>query len=186
MKQNLLDLRLREQVLLSRRVEGDSLVLADEVLASCIAGTRALTAEERALLVGSPLTVRRFRQLAIDARAREQAANDTSWGGSEGMLRAAASAGPLERLGTDDGYWTLHFAGTGGHCQIILQLAADAPFAASLLASGSPVRVLDGNGALVLEGPLDADGECEAAWPFADPPAGHFQAAGARFSVKPG
>lgn len=186
MKQKLFELRLREQALLSRRVEGDALVLADEVLAASIAGTRVLTDAERALLAGSPLTLRRFRQLAIDARVPRAAANDASWYGSEGLLRAAASAAPLERLCTDDGYWTLHFAEEGGRCQAILQLDAGAPFAAALLASGAALRVLDGQGAVVLEGPLDADGECEAAWPFADRPAAHFQAAGARFFVRPG
>lgn len=186
MKQNLLELRLREQALLSRRVEGDSLVLSDDILAACIAGDRELTTGERALLAASPLTLRRFRQLSIDAREASRAANDAHWRGSEGMLRAAASSAALERLATDDGYWTLHFAGEGGRCQVILQVAADAPFAAQLLASRALVRVLDANGALVLEGAIDADGECEAAWPFATPPAAHFQAAGARFFVKPG
>jgi hypothetical protein len=181
LKQNLHDLKLREQALLSRRVEGDALALPDDVLAACIAGTRTLTAAERALLAGSPLTIRRFRQLSIEARRPGAAANDADWRGSEGLLRAAASAGTLDRLSTDDGYWTLHFADG----QAILQVAADAPFAAQLLASRHPVQVRDGNGALVLEGVLDMDGECEAAWPFADQPAAHFQAAGARFSVKP-
>lgn len=181
MKHNLLELKLREQALLSRRVEGDALVIADGVLAACIAGERVLSDAERALLAASPLTIRRFRQLAIDARGRGVAANDLSWHGSEGLLRAAASGGTLDRLSTDDGYWTLHFAGG----QAILQVAADAPFAPRLLASRTPVQVRDGNGALVLEGVLDADGECEAAWPFPDQPAGHFQAAGARFSVRP-
>ncbi|MFD2367201.1 hypothetical protein [Pseudoduganella sp. GCM10020061] len=185
MKQNLSDLKLRERLLLSRRVEGDTLVLPDEVLAASIAGTRTLTEAERALLAGSPLTLRRFRQLSIDARARCTAANDAQWRGSEGLLRAAASTDELARLSTDDGYWTLHFAQQGGRRQAILQVAADAPFAARLLASRAPVRVLDGNGTLVLEGILDADGECEAPWPFADAPAAHFQDAGARFSVSP-
>jgi hypothetical protein len=32
---------------------------------------------------------------------------------------------------------------------------------------------------------LDADGECEGAWPFAQAPAAHFQGHGAAFSVVP-
>lgn len=185
MNQNQLDLRLRERAILSRRVQGDTLVLPDDILAACLDGSRELSLDERALLASSPLTLRRFRQLAIDARGRVAAANDARWRGSEGLLRAAASAGALERLTTDDGYWTLHFAHQAGRCHSILQIAADAPFAAQLLASRALVRVLDGNGKLVLEGPLDADGECEAVWPFADQPAAHFQAGGARFCVKP-
>lgn len=185
MKHKLLERKLREQAMLARRVEGDTLVLSDDVLAAAIAGTRTLSGDERARLMASPLTVRRFRQLSIDARQRPGAANDSLWAGSPGMLRAAASAEALEQLRTDDGYWTLHFAGQDGRWRAILQVAADAPFAARLLDTGAAVRVLDGNGLLVLDGPLDADGECEAAWPFADDPAAHFQAAGARFSVKP-
>jgi hypothetical protein len=37
----------------------------------------------------------------------------------------------------------------------------------------------------VLQGRLDSDGECEAAWPFAAVPASHFQQSGAVFSVEP-
>ena len=42
----------------------------------------------------------------------------------------------------------------------------------------------DGAGRTILEGRLDADGECEAAWPFAGTPAAHLQAADAAFSVE--
>lgn len=185
MKQNLFDRKVREQLLLSRRVEGDTLVLADDVLLACLQGTRLLTQDERARLVASPLTIRRFRQLSAELRRPAGAANDASWSSSMGMLRAAATAACLERLVTDDGYWSLDFVMDGGRWQTVLQIAADAPFAARLLAEHALVRVLDGHGALVLEGRLDADGECEAAWPFSDAPAAHFQATGASFFVKP-
>jgi hypothetical protein len=45
--------------------------------------------------------------------------------------------------------------------------------------------VLDGAGNTILEGRLDADGECEAAWPFGTAPGSHLQAANAAFTVEP-
>ena len=181
MNQNLFDRKVRAQLLLSRRIEGDTLVLPDEVLLASLRGARTLTADERARLAQSPLTIRRLRQLSIGMRS---AAND-AWEGSSGMLRAAATSAILERLETDDGYWSLDFMQQDGRWHTVLQIAADAPFAARLLGDRARIRVVDGKGALVLEGQLDADGECEAAWPFHDAPAAHFQSHGASFSVKP-
>jgi hypothetical protein len=178
-----LDRRLQEQLLAGRRVVGDRLLLADAVMQAALDGSRPLTANERVALEGSPLTLRRFRQLAIERRAPARAAND-AWDGSEGMLRAADS-GMLERLATDDGYWKLHFAAGAGGWRVILQLDASAPFAARLLAARPALCVTDGAGEAVLQGRLDADGECEASWPFESPPARHFQQRGARFAVRP-
>ena len=177
--------RLQEKLLLGRRVEGDRLVLADSVLRAALDGSRPLTAGERAALQASPLTTRRLRALALERRA---AANDAAWEGSGGMLRAADSGAALTRLATDDGWWRLHFVGDGAGRRVILQLAPEAPFAPRLLrdhAAGALLRVLDGAGAEVLQGRLDQDGECEAAWPFALDPAAHFQQHGAAFSVEP-
>jgi hypothetical protein len=179
-----LDRKLQERLLLARRVEGDRLVLADAVLLAALDGTRPLTAGERAALEASPLTLRRLRQLALERRASGRAANDQHWTGSAGLLRAADS-GALTRLVTDDRHWSLHFAGSDGAWRVILQLAADAPFAARLVRQMPLLRVVDGQGAVVLQGRLDADGECEADWPFADAPASHFQQAGAAFAVEP-
>jgi hypothetical protein len=177
---NELDSKLQERLVIGRRVEGDRLVLADHVLLAALDGSRALTAGERAALQGSPLTARRLRQLVLDKRA---AANDGQWCGSVGMLRAADS-GMLARLVTDDGWWTLHFTGEEGARRVILQLDASAPFAASLVRERAAVRVTDGEGALVLQGQLDADGECEGVWAFEQPPARHFQQCGAAFAVR--
>jgi hypothetical protein len=82
------DRKLQEQLLLSRRVEGDHLALADAVLLAALDGSRVLTAAERAALAASPLTARRLRQLALERRS----ANADQWRGSHGMLRAAAGA----------------------------------------------------------------------------------------------
>ncbi|MFC5458818.1 hypothetical protein [Massilia niabensis] len=181
-----IDRKLRERLLLAPRVEGDRLRLADEVLLAALDGSRPLTAGERAALQTSPLTTRRLRTLALERRAAMTgAANEDAWSGSHGMLRAADTGAALELLATDDGYWHLHFVGAAGARRVILQLVPEAPFAARLLRESAPVRVLDGSGAEVLAGRLDLDGECEAAWPFADAPFEHFQRRGARFSVHP-
>lgn len=114
------------------------------------------------------------------------AANDADWCGSAGMLRAASTAADaLASLVTDDNCWTLHFVAQNGGWQVILALSAQAPFAARLLGEQPLLRVIDGSGATVLQGRLDADGECECAWPFATAPAPHFQLHGANFTVQP-
>lgn len=181
------DARLRERLLLSRAVPGDRLMLADATLLAALDGTRALTPNERQALSASPLTLRRFRQLSLERRAtaQSQAANDPVWAGSSGMLRAASTAEALEALITDDGYWMLHFLPQDGGWQVILSLSAEAPFAARLLREQPQLRVIDGGGAIVLQGRLDGDGECERAWPFSTAPAPHFQLYGAGFAVEP-
>lgn len=180
-----LERRLREQALLSARVEGDRLVLGDAVLRAAIDGARALSMQEKAALLASPLTLRRFRALALAARRRPPAANEPCWHGSAGLLRAAATAMALQSLQTDDGHWSLDFLPGDGGWRIVLRLDPGAPFAASLLASGVALRVCDGAGATVLRGQLDTDGECESAWPFGDDPARHFLDAGGAFTVAP-
>jgi hypothetical protein len=177
--------RLAEAALLAGRVDGDRLVLGDAVLAAALDGSRPLTAGERAALQASPLTLRRLRWLALERRAQAKpAANDEDWQGSRGMLRAASSAGPAAPV-SDDGWWTLHLLGREGAWRLVLQLSAAAPFAARLLAARAPLRVVDGAGQVILEGRLDSDGECEAAWPLASPPALHLQEQGAAFTVEP-
>ncbi|MBJ7312831.1 hypothetical protein ACFOLJ_28270 [Rugamonas sp. CCM 8940] len=185
-----MDAKLRERLLLARAVPGDRMMLADATLLAALDGSRALTPAEREALQRSPLTLRRFKQLALARRAEARpaaAANDSAWYGSCGMLRAAAAVAALEQMRTDDQCWTLHFLPTdaGQGWQVILKLAIEAPFAARLLREQPPLRVLDGAGAIVLQGRLDADGECECAWPFALAPAAHFQRHGAGFAVEP-
>ncbi len=176
-----IDARLREQLLLAPRVPGDHVMLADAVIIAALDGRRALSAGECAALRGSPLTLRRFKTLA---QARRAAARD-SWHGSGGMLRAASGSAALTELTTDDGHWRLHFVEHEGALRVILALDAAAPFAARMVREQPMLRVLDGAGGVVLQGSLDADGECECAWPFGAPPGQHFQLAGALFSVEP-
>ena len=181
-----LDARLRERALLARAVPDDRLMLADTTLLAALDGSRVLTPNERQALAASPLTLRRFRQLSLERRAAVvPAANDAQWSGSTGMRRAASTTAALEALVTDDNYWTLHFLPQDGGWQVILSLSAQAPFAARLLSEQPQLRVIDGGGAIVLQGRLDADGECERAWPFDTAPAPHFQMYGAGFAVEP-
>jgi hypothetical protein len=170
-----LDAKLRERLLLARAIPGDRLVLADAALLAALDGTQPLSPNELAALKGSPATLRRFRHLAL---ARRHGA----WRASAGMLRAADS-GDLAAMTTDDGLWTLHFVPADGGWQAVLALDAAAPVAARLLRERTLLRVTDGAGATVLQGRLDADGECECRWPFAAAPAEHFQSHGATFAV---
>ena len=180
-----LDRKLQAKALLGRRMEGDRLELADAVLAQALDGSRPLTHGERAALQASPLTLRRLRHLAGARRGQGQG-QPGAWRGSRGLLRAADSGTGLALLRTDDGMWRLHFVDAGGRLSVIVQLDPGAVGAATVLAARPTVQVRDGGGALVLEGRLDADGECEGPWPFADLPAAHFQQHGARFEVIPG
>lgn len=180
-----LEARLQEQLLLKRATPDDRLLLADETLRKALDGSRPLTSAERTALQASPLTLRRFRLLAQQRRSAAPASVTTGWSGSTGMLRAAATATELASLRTQDGYWTLDFVPAESGWRVILALLADAPFAAVAVQQCWRLQVLDGAGALVLQGVLDSDGECEAAWPFASAPAQHFQQHGASFVVAP-
>jgi len=175
--------KLQERLLLARELPDDRLALADSVLLAALDGSRPLDAAQLAALNASPLTLKRFRHLALERRRAD--AMVSAWRGSRGMLRAAASATALDSLGTDDGCWSLHFLAEGDGWQVILKLEAPAPFAADVMRERPLLRVLDGQGAVVLQGRLDADGECERAWPFAEAPSAHFQQRGAAFSIEP-
>lgn len=168
--------KLQDKLLSGERKEGDRLMLADDIIGAALDGSRALTAGERAALIQSPLTMRRFRQLAIERQA---------WSGSHGMLRAAATSDVLTELVSDDGCWSLHFVEHEGRWQVILKLGAEAPIAARLMREQPMLRVVDGGGAIILQGRLDNDGEYECAWSFASGPAEHLQQHGAAFTVEP-
>lgn len=172
------DRKLQQHLMLARRVEGDRLMLPDEVMTAALTGARHLTEAERSALQASPLTLRRFRALAQQMR-------HAAWKGSRGMLRAASGMAQLATLSTDDGCWTLHFVEQDGAWRVILALAPQAPFAGDLAREAPLLRVTDGAGGELLTGRLDADGEFEDAWRPALPPAAHFQAHGASFAVQP-
>lgn len=180
-----LDRKLQAGALLARRVEGDGLMLADAILLQALDGSRPLTHGERAALQASPLTLRRMRHLAAAVRTPHVRTQHVSWTGSAGMLRAADSGAPLEMLRTDDRMWRLHFVDQGGVPGVVVQLDPAAPGAAQLLATRATIVVRDGAGSVIVQGSLDADGECEGPWPFAALPSSHFQRHGARFDVMP-
>lgn len=177
-----LDTKLHDRLLSAARVQGDYLVLADDVLRAALAGTCHLSAAEAAALQASPLTLRRLRQLSVE-RQRE-VTRAAHWRASPGLLRAASGSAPVRELVTEDGWWRLHFLEQHGVWRVILALDAGAPFAARLLREQPMLRVLDGSGAIVLHGRLDGDGECETVWPFELGPGPHFQLFGAAFAVE--
>jgi len=176
------ELKLQERLLLRSLPGEDRLVLDDGVLRAALDGSRPLNGAQLKALQQSPLTLRRFRHLSLE---RKRSAAAYGWHGSHGMLRAAATGEALAVLVTDDGCWSLHFVASGDRWQVILKLEEAAPFAVRLLQRRPMLRVLDGGGAIILQGRLDADGECEREWPFAGEPMRHFQAHGATFSVEP-
>lgn len=182
-KTDLTDRKLHEALLLARRVEGDRLMLADDVINAALDGRRHLTEGERMALEASPLTMRRLRVLADSRRAVE--ARSGAWSASHGMLRAASGGQALSVLATDDGHWALHFIENPDGWRMVLALDGAAPFAVRLLREQPMLRVIDGGGAILLQGSLDVDGECEAAWPFETAPEPHFHEFGAGFSVEP-
>ena len=72
-KTSVAERRLHERLLLGRAAPDDHLRLADATLLAALDGSRPLTANERAALAGSPLTLRRLRALSNDARGRAAA-----------------------------------------------------------------------------------------------------------------
>jgi hypothetical protein len=172
--------RLKSRLLLDRRVEGDRLVLSDDTLRAALDGSTPLSDGEKAALLASPLTLRRFRVLADAARHRAA----MGWQHSAALLRAADSGSAREALHTEDGYWSLHVAGQTGAWRLILVLNAAAPFAAQLLQEGPALRVLDGAGTCLLRGHLDSDGELEGDWPFILPPLEHLRRHGGSVRVE--
>lgn len=185
-----LDRAFLSALLLRRPVPNDRLRLSDAVLNAALEGSHVLTGEERRALQGSPLTLRRFRDLSLAHRTANPrpaaAANAATWDCSLGLLLAADSGQDLNLLVTEDRCWSLHFVDAGsGRWSVVLALDPDAPFAAPLIKSGHAVILRDGNGQTISCGPLDVDGELEANWPFEDPPARHLPACGGGFSVEP-
>jgi hypothetical protein len=181
---------LLSALLLGRPVPNDQQRLSDAVMNAALEGSHVLTGEERRALQGSPLTLRRFRHLSLARRKAHTrpttATNDATWDCSLGLLLAADSGHDLNLLVTEDRCWSLHFVDAGlGRWSVVLALDPDAPFAAPLIESGRAVVVRDGNGQAIACGPLDVDGELEANWPFAEPPARHLPACGGGFSVEP-
>jgi hypothetical protein len=178
--------KLDLSMILGQSRDDDRLMLEDQVLLAALDGSRPLDPDQRNVLQGSPITLLRFRHLALQARARKNgnAANDGNWQQSGGMLRAADSGAVIVSLRTDDHYWTLDFVPDDDGWQFVLSLDVNAPFAGQLLETESWVRVVDGKQQLLLEGQLDADGECEVRWPVPHEPTRHLQQAGAMFRVE--
>ncbi len=176
---NALDSKLQQSLLLNRPREGDCLRLSDAMLRAALEGSRPLSASEIAQLQDSPLTLRRFRHLALERRSKQ-----AQWHASSGIVLAAASIEDEAILHSLDLYWQLQLLHDADQWQIILRLRPNAPFAAQVLQQHLPLEVLDGKGQVILRGCVDADGELEARWPFAVPPIAHFNANGGSFHVR--
>ncbi len=178
--------KLDLSIILNQSRDDDRLMLEDQVLLAALDGSRPLDPDQRILLQQSPITLLRFRHLAQQARARKNggAANDDNWQQSGGLLRAADSGALVLSLRTDDHYWSLDFVPEDNGWQLVLCLDENAPFASQLLDSEHCVRVVDGKQQVLLQGQLDADGECEARWPMPQEPVRHLQQAGAQFRVE--
>ncbi len=181
--------RLDLSAILNHVREDDRVMLDDHLLLAALDVSRPLSSQERELLQKSPQTLLRFRQLALQARARKSsgAANDAQWQSSMGSLAGVHPGGGGEagsRLQSDDQYWCLQFVADEIGWQLTLALNEQAPFALQIKQSGCVLRVLDGKGAILLEGQLDIGGECEGRWPFMTEPALHLQQAGARFRIE--
>lgn len=182
-----LDQKLDLSRVLNLSRDDDGLMLEDHILIAALDGSRPLAPEEREALQKSPITLLRFRHLALQARARKNgvAANDAHWRNSTGMLRAADGGEfAMLSLRTDDHYWKLDFVPDEDGWQFILSLDVNAPFAARLMQEKVLLRVRDGAAGILLEGQLDEDGECEARWPLLTEPARHLQKAGAVFRIE--
>lgn len=173
-----LDAKLQESLLLNRSREGDFLQLSDAVLRAALEGSRPLSANEATQLQASPLTLRRFRHLALELRDKQ-----SQWHASSGIVLAAASGEEDAILHSLDLYWQLQLLQNDETWQVILRLRPSAPFAAQLLHTNVPLELLDGKGQVILRGSLDADGELEAPWPYSQNPIAHFNAHGGSFHV---
>lgn len=180
--------KLDLSAILNRSRDDDRVMLDDHLLLAALDGSRPLNGDERELLQQSPQTLLRFRQLALQARARKNAgaANDAQWQSSMGCVRDSdeGSRPVLQRLKSDDQYWSLQFIADEVGWQLILSLSDAAPFAQQIKQAGSNVRLIDGAGAILLEGSLDIEGECEVRWPYFTEPELHLRQAGARFRIE--
>ncbi len=174
-----LDAKLQESLLLNRSREGDYLQLSDAVLRAALEGSRPLSANEAAILQASPLTLRRFRHLAVAQRDKQ-----TQWHASSGIVLAAASVEEDAILHSLDLYWQLQLLQVEKQWQVILRLRPSAPFAAQILNNHAALELLDGKGQVILRGSLDADGELELPWTWPQSPLTHFTAHGGSFHVR--
>lgn len=180
--------KLDLSAILNQDREDDRVMLDDHLLLAALDGSRPLSSQERDILQKSPQTLLRFRQLALQARARKNsgAANDAQWQSSMGCLGEGTIVRDAlgSRLQSDDQYWCLLFVPDEVGWQLTLTLNHHAALAVQIKQSGYALRVLDGAGNVLLEGQLDMDGTCEGRWPFLIEPTLHLQQTGARFRIE--
>lgn len=146
------------------RKPGDQQVLSDEQLQSAMEGSRHLSKDELAMLMDSPLTLRRLRALAArfeamtelnspQVRGAAARAIATAMGHSAGADGHTADADDawqssivqlVGAAGLDDGnfsqtspdaLWTLHAVASQGHTRLVLALQHEHERAAALMAA---------------------------------------------------
>lgn len=202
-----------QQLLLATFAEstkpGDRLVLSDEILHAALERSRRLRKSELQALLDSPLTLRRLVALAarFDALSQEsspaareaaakviaiamgRAANDSqpTWHRSPMELMAAAGHddGNFSQTSPDQ-LWVLHAIVTGTSTRLVLVLQKDHERAAAVMEARQQLElaVLDGQGATLLMGHLDEDGELAGPWQLPDTLRSHLLAQGGQFSIE--
>lgn len=185
---NLID-RLTMMRLIDRYKSGDYLVLDDATLRAALDNSRPLLRTEWQALLDSPLTLRRARELAHEAKARHAgralapAANDEAFERSTTLLRVAYGLDPAPTLTSDDGRWRLSFGRDGPRWHVVLSLNPSDRFADVWLQARPTVALLDGAGATLLLGELDEDGEVEGPWRPDSDPLAYLASHGGRWQV---
>lgn len=162
----------------------DSIALDNTQMLKILDGRSKATAAERAAILGSPMTLRRFLALAegflaggkaSQTHTRQEAANDTLYVTPLRLL-AADSGSEAFSLTSDDGWWRLSFPQTREGWLIELEMREDAPFEHMLdenLPAGQSQRsvaVVDGQQRTLLLGQLNFNRALSAPWPLHESP----------------
>lgn len=201
--------RLRLQALMLDHKVDDQLKIDDGAMVDALRGIEPLSNEEWALVLDSPVTLRRMHLLAAALKveplpllepeqtatatrpeltlvARTGAANDDLWAPSYGRFAFAGEteAPPHFRLQTDNKRWTLTFIRTGDDWRAVLRVDPDADGAQTILEGQAQWRVVDGQGQTVFAGTLDEDGELVVPWTHGSDPARYLAERGQTWSVE--
>lgn len=163
---------------IARQLPGDHQLFCDDLMVSVLQGQQRFTRQQFNALMASPLTLCRLRflegrRLAQQGRhqgqaepAKPQLLPLNRWRPSVTHLKAAAPLGQDFSLSSADGRWALHSLTTGQVTRLVLQLRAgvddNAPGLG--LGPGTMVKVMDGEGGILLLGRLDDDGELKGVW----------------------
>lgn len=172
-----LDLHLQQALLTGGEREHDRLQLSDAVLQAALNGSRPLRAQELRVLKSSPLTMRRFKLLARQAR-------QAGVFQSHGQLLAASSEADSFHLQSTDQCWQLQFFRQQQSWRMVLRLLPEAGLDWQQKVWHSLIQVCASDGSPLLRGRLDQDGELEQAWPYTEAPLSYLQQHGNGFTLR--